>query len=53
MMPELGRYAVEVISAYIVSLAALVALVAYFLMRGARMRRQLEDIEARRRRRND
>jgi heme exporter protein D len=52
MMPDLGRYATEVIASYVVSLAALAALIVYFLMRGARMRRQLDEIEARRRRNN-
>lgn len=52
MMPDLGKYAVEVIASYLVSLGAMAALVAYFLMRGARMRRQLEEVEARRRQKN-
>lgn len=52
MMPDLGKYAFEVIASYMVSLAALGALVAYFLIRGAQMRRQLEEIEARRRHKN-
>jgi heme exporter protein D len=50
MMPELGRYALEVTSAYIVSLAVLAALVAAIWRRGVRVRAQLSEIEARRRR---
>ena len=52
MMPDLGRYAFEVTAAYVVSLAMLAALVGYFIWRGARMRRQLAEIEARRNRKN-
>ncbi len=48
MMPDLGRYAVEVSAAYVVSLALIAALVAISLARGARVRRQLREVEARR-----
>lgn len=46
-MPDLGAYAVEVISAYVVSLALLVALVVYSVWRGKRVKRALQDAEAR------
>lgn len=49
-MPELGRYAAEVLGAYAVSLAILLVLVGVIWRRGVRIRRQLRDIEARRRR---
>jgi len=48
MMPDLGRYAFEVTSSYVVSLALLAGLILWFLARGAKMRRQLAEIEARR-----
>ena len=47
MMPDLGRYAVAVLSSYGASLAMLVALVALTLWRGARVKRQLAEVEAR------
>jgi heme exporter protein D len=50
MMPELGKYAVEVISAYIVSLALLGGIVWASLRQGARTRRELRAVEARRER---
>jgi len=49
MMPDLGRYATEVTSAYLVSLGILAVLVAGVWWRGARVRRQLQEIEARKR----
>ncbi len=52
MMPDLGRYAVEVTLAYGVSLALLVGLVAWVGARGARVRRDLEIIESRHRRKD-
>jgi heme exporter protein D len=48
MMPDLGRYAVEVSAAYIVSLALIVLLVAWYVLRGRAMRRQLDEVEKRR-----
>lgn len=48
MMPDLGKYAVEVMSAYGVSLLLLAGLVALSLWRAARVRAELRRIEARR-----
>ena len=47
MMPELGKYAVTVLSSYGISLALLVLLVAFSIMRARRVRAQLERIEER------
>jgi heme exporter protein D len=46
-MPELGKYAVEVLSSYGVSLALLGVLGALSLMRARRVRQQLEALERR------
>ena len=43
MMPDLGDYAFEVLSAYAVSIALLVGLIWATLQRAARLRRQLVD----------
>lgn len=48
MMPELGKYAAAVLSAYGVTLALLIVLVGLSLWRSAKVRRQLEEIENRR-----
>lgn len=48
MMPELGKYAVEVMSAYVVSIALLAGLVWISVRQGARIRRELHSVEARR-----
>ncbi|HDR28780.1 heme exporter protein CcmD [Rhodovulum tesquicola] len=48
MIPDLGKYAGAVLSSYAISLALLVALVVLSLWRAARVRRQLEEVEARR-----
>jgi heme exporter protein D len=48
MMPELGRYAGAVLSAYGLSLGLIAALVALVVWRGARVRRALAVAEARR-----
>jgi heme exporter protein D len=48
MMPDLGRYAVWVLSAWGLSLALLAAIVALTLWRGATVRRALAAVEARR-----
>jgi heme exporter protein D len=50
MMPDLGRYAVEVLSAYAVSIVLLVAIVALSVARARRVRRDLDEAEARVRR---
>lgn len=47
MMPDLGKYAVEVGLAYAASLALLAGIVALSLWRSARERRRLEEIERR------
>jgi heme exporter protein D len=52
MMPDLGRYAVEVISAYVVSLGLLSALVCWVMWRAARVRAALAAVEARQGKRN-
>jgi heme exporter protein D len=48
VLPDLGRYAVAVLSAYGLSLALIGALVALVVLRGARVRRALAEAEARR-----
>ncbi len=48
MIPDLGKYAGAVMGAYAVSIVLLVLLVAVSMWRGARVRRQLDEIEARR-----
>jgi len=48
MMPDLGRYVVEVTSAYLVSLALLVALALWYVARGRRVRRDLDAFEQKR-----
>lgn len=50
MMPDLGKYAVEVMSAYGVSLALLGALVALTVARGRRARADLARAEEEKRR---
>ena len=50
MMPDLGKYADTVPSAYAVSIAVLVALVALSLWRGRKVRAQLTRVEERMRR---
>ncbi len=47
MMPDLGRYALEVASAYISSLAILAGLVVLYLRRDARTRQELDAAENR------
>lgn len=46
-MPDLGKYAVEVLSSYGISLALLVALVGLSLHRAKRVKRDLEEVEKR------
>lgn len=50
MIPDLGKYAFTVLMSYGASLALLVLLIGLSLRRGARVRRELDEIEARRRR---
>lgn len=44
-MPDLGKYAEAVLSAYAVSLALIVALVAISLLRSKKIKAQLDDVE--------
>ena len=48
MMPDLGKYAGTVLSAYGVGLVLLLAIVALSVWRAGRVKRQLADAEARR-----
>jgi heme exporter protein D len=48
MMPDLGRYAVEVTSAYVVSLGLLIALGLWYVARSRRVRRELDAFEKKR-----
>jgi heme exporter protein D len=47
MMPDLGKYAVAVLSSYGASLALLVAVVALTLWQARRVKRQLDEVESR------
>ncbi|WP_298801737.1 heme exporter protein CcmD [uncultured Lentibacter sp.] len=47
MMPELGKYAAEVLSAYAVTLGLLLALVLVSVARARRVKGELEEIEHR------
>jgi len=47
MMPDLGKYAVTVLSAYGASFLLLVGLVAWSLWQAARVKRVLDEAEAR------
>lgn len=49
-MPELGKYAVAVLSSYGISVALLVALCVLSVIRARRMRRDLKAVEERMRR---
>ncbi|NHM19353.1 heme exporter protein CcmD [Tritonibacter mobilis] len=49
-MPDLGKYADTVLSAYGVSLLLLLALLVMTLMRGAKVRADLKQVEERTRR---
>jgi heme exporter protein D len=49
MMPDLGRYAVEVLSAYAGSIGLLVVVIAASIWRARRVRARLEEFEARKR----
>ncbi|MEL6463341.1 MAG: heme exporter protein CcmD [Pseudomonadota bacterium] len=46
-MPDLGKYADAVLSAYAVSVALLVAIVALTLWRGRKVRAEMENVERR------
>jgi len=47
MMPDLGKYADTVLSAYGASILLLVAIVALSLIRGRKVRAEMEAVEAR------
>jgi heme exporter protein D len=49
MMPDLGKYAVEVLSAYGVSILLLAGIVALSVARARKVRRELDEAEARHR----
>jgi len=46
-MPDLGKYAVEVLSSYGVSLGLIAALVVSSVLRARRVKAQLDEVEAR------
>ncbi len=48
MMPDLGRYALEVSLAYLVSLGLIGVLALWYWARARSVRRQLDEIETRR-----
>ena len=50
MMPDLGKYAEAVLSAYAASIVILALLVLFSLWRGRRVRREMEQLETRTRR---
>jgi len=50
MMPDLGRYAAEVLSAYAGSLVLLILLIAASIWKARQVRAKLDDVEARRER---
>lgn len=47
MMPELGKYTFSVLASYGLTLGLLLALVAFSLWQGRRVKRQLAEVEAR------
>lgn len=47
MMPDLGKYAFEVLSSYAASLALLAMIVALTVWQGRRIKRRLAEVEAR------
>lgn len=53
MMPDLGKYAAAVLSSYGVSLVLLAGIVALSIWQGARVKRQLAEVEARAAERDD
>ncbi len=52
MMPDLGRYAVAVLSAYGVTIVLIAGLVVWTLLQDARVRRALREVEDRQERRH-
>ena len=47
MLPDLGKYADAVLSAYGASIVLLVGLVVISVVKGRRVRKQMQDVEAR------
>ncbi|WP_299636001.1 heme exporter protein CcmD [uncultured Ruegeria sp.] len=47
MIPDLGKYSDAVLSSYAVSVVLLVALIVFSVMRGRKMRTEMEKIEQR------
>ncbi|WP_209832714.1 MULTISPECIES: heme exporter protein CcmD [unclassified Ruegeria] len=47
MIPDLGKYADAVLSSYAVSIILLVALIVFSVMRGRKVRTEMEKIEQR------
>ncbi|WP_171099817.1 MULTISPECIES: heme exporter protein CcmD [unclassified Ruegeria] len=47
MIPDLGKYADTVLSAYAVSILLLIGLVVFSLLRGRKVRTQMEQVEQR------
>ena len=47
MIPDLGKYADAVLSSYAASILLLVALVAFSIMRGRKVRAEMEKVEQR------
>ncbi len=47
MMPELGKYAGAVIGSYAATIAVIVVLIGWTWWRGARVKRELREVEAR------
>ncbi|VAV99657.1 Cytochrome c-type biogenesis protein CcmD, interacts with CcmCE [hydrothermal vent metagenome] len=45
-MPELGKYAETVLSAYAASIVLIVGLVAVSIIRSAKIKKQLQDVES-------
>lgn len=52
MMPDLGKYAVEVLSAYAVTIVLIVALIGVSLYRARQVRASLREVEARQEKRD-
>lgn len=50
MMPELGKYEIEVLSSYAVSIGLIVALVLVSILRARKARAALDEVEKRGRR---
>lgn len=48
MMPDLGKYAATVLAAYAVSIILLIGLIAQTLIRSRKVKKQLSELEERR-----